>query len=565
MSVTTATPTKEERKRYWRILRFFALVIAHVVLWDLIVGRYLPMMAKSNRDARYQMWSRRFRDLALDMGGVMIKLGQFLSSRVDVLPVSITSELKGLQDEVPPVPYPLIQRQLEQELGDFRRHFRQIEREPLAAASLGQTYRAWLQDGSDEDERGVVIKVQRPGIENTVRIDLDALRIVARWLMRYRPIARRANVPDLMEEFAETLLEELDYRQEANNAERFTAMFAEDDRVLIPKIYREYSTGRVLVLQNVAALPIDDVATLEAAGINPKVIAERLLDVYFRQIFREGFFHADPHAGNLFIQPLEGDVIEEDGWETRPFQLTFIDFGMVGHVEAAMSRNLGRLLASVSQQDAQELTMAYRDMGFFLPGADFERMVEVQRTVLEQIWGRKLLDLARPDPEEVKQLGLQFRDVLFEFPFQIPQDFIYLGRALGMISGLTSLLNPEINPWYHVEKYGRELVQSKEGKALSREALAAYFQPWLALPGQVQSIVKQAERGQLRVKSILDKQVQRQLDQLVTQTDQIQTNILVAAGLISGALLYGDGAHGLAWGIWGVAAFIYGWRAFWRS
>jgi predicted unusual protein kinase regulating ubiquinone biosynthesis (AarF/ABC1/UbiB family) len=271
---------------------------------------------------------------------------------------------------------------LRQELGTIDDHFARVEERPLAAASLGQAHRAWLRHQQPEMELGepVMVKMQRPDIEQLVQTDLAALSVVARWVMGYRPIRRRADVPQLLEEFAKTLWEELDYEAEASNAERFAEMYANDGRIYIPAVYRQHSTRRVIVLEDVEAIKITDVAGMEAAGIAPPEVAEALLDAYFRQVFRENFFHADPHPGNLFVRP-RTDLPWQPEEGPRPFWLIFVDFGMVGRVPDLVGQNLRRVIISVVQRDAEQLTAAYDDLGFFLPGADLERITEAQTAV----------------------------------------------------------------------------------------------------------------------------------------------------------------------------------------
>lgn len=547
------TPPADDRVRDWgrygRILLFFARVIAHVILWDLLGGR-MPLLrawVRRTRPDRYRRWARRFRTLAINMGGVMIKLGQFLSSRLDILPPEITGELQGLQDEVPPVEFGQIEQLLSQELGDISRRFARFERQPLAAASLGQAYRAYLYpppgvNGSALGEK-VVVKVQRPHIEQIVQTDLAALRVVAQWVMRYGPIRRRANVPALMAEFAVTLWDELDYLAEADNAERFAQMYANSEYVYIPAIYRNHSTARVIVLEDVESLKINDKAGMLAAGIDPVQVADQLLDAYFYQCFHEGFFHADPHPGNLFVRPRE-DLPWPSGNGSgppvgRPFWLIFIDFGMVGRIPQLMGQNLRKIVISVTQRNAVQLTEAYSSLGFFLPGADLERITEAQELLLEQIWGRKLLELAQPDPKEIEALGHEFRDILFDFPFQIPQDFIYLGRALGIVSGLVSQLNPEINPWYKIEQYGEQLIRGEQpAREFTRETLLELVRPYLAAPGRVRRVIEAAEKGKLKVQSIPARETQQQLDRIERRMNQLSWSILGAAGMISAALIY---------------------------
>ncbi|MCA9974983.1 MAG: AarF/ABC1/UbiB kinase family protein, partial [Anaerolineales bacterium] len=529
--------------RYGRILFLFGSAIAHVIIWDLFGGR-IPLLRRwirQSRSRRSRQWARRFRGLAVDMGGVMIKLGQFLSTRVDVLPPEITEELRGLQDEVPPVPFAQIQTVLNSELGDVTKHFARFEETPLAAASLGQAHRATLHANGTAAGASVVVKVQRPHIEQIVQTDLAALRIVARWIMRYKPIRRRANVPALMDEFAATLWEELDYTSEADNAERFAEIYVNTEYVYIPAVYREHSTKRIIVLEDVESIKITDIDSMVAAGVNPVEVADSMLDAYFEQFFHQGFFHADPHPGNLFVRPRPDiDWPSSNGSAPplgRPFWLIFIDFGMVGHIPDLMSQNLRKILVSVTQRDAVQLTEAYQDLGFFLPGADLERISEAQSTVLDHIWGRNLLDLAQPDPEEVQELGKEFRDILFDFPFQIPQDFIYLGRALGMVSGLVSQLNPQINPWQKIEEYGQTLIRSREGAEFTRDALAEWIRPYLSTPGRVRRLLEEAEKGKLRVQMIPARETQQQLERIEKKLGQLSWSILGAAGMIATTLL----------------------------
>ncbi len=541
-STTTVAPSIIENNRFRRIISFFVSMILHIIWWDLIVAR-IPIIgfrARQTRSNRHRKWAGRFRLLAVEMGGVMIKLGQFLSARVDVLPKEITDELKGLQDEVPAVPWEQIHAILRTDLGSLDVRFAHIEEEPIAAASLGQAHRAWLLPESEVEEYGeaVVVKVQRPNIEQMVRTDLSALQIVGRILMRYPPIRLRADVPALLEEFSRTLWEELDYESEANNVERFKQIHAPDNRIYIPAIYREHSTRRVLVLENVEALKVGDIAAQINVGIDPKAVANVLLEAYFKQVFEEGFFHADPHPGNLFVRPLP-DWEGEPG--TRPFLLIFVDFGMVGHIPGLMGDNLRKVMIGIMQRDARQLTEAYQDMGFLLPGADTERIVEAQSTVLDHIWGRKLLDISRPDPKEVQAITSEYRDLLFDFPFQIPQDFIYLGRAFGMVMGLVSQLDPEINAWHQVEKYGRRLAGLQSGEDLrevSREMILQGIRPYLEMPPRILRLLEMAEKGRLVVQERPDPASAKRQEKIEKRLGQLSWSILGAAGMISATLLF---------------------------
>ena len=543
-----AEKPQRDVQRFLKILTFFGRVIFHIVFFDLLLTK-IPLVGSSirfSRPRRFRGWSRRFRVLALDMGGVLIKLGQFLSARVDVLPVEVTEELMGLQDEVPAEEPWRMFAVLEAELGPISSHFARLEERPLAAASLGQAHRAWLHPTNGEEDVGdaVVVKIQRPNIEKIVSTDLEALHIVARWLMRYQPIRRRANVPALMKEFGLTLWEELDYRAEVGNLHRFVEIHEKDEHVYIPNVYDDLCSERVIVMENVESIKITQVDQMVAAGIDPKRVADILLTTSFKQIFQVGFFHADPHPGNLFVKPRPdmawSPTQDEDGKLKldRPFWLIFVDFGMVGRVPELQGELLRKVLISIAQQDARGLTEAYNKLGFFLPGADLERITEAQNEILSRIYGRNLLEISRPDPEELKELSDQFRDLLFDFPLQVPHDFIYLGRAIGMVSGLVTILDDEVNPWYFIEKFGQELIQKQMGQQFNIETVWDLLKPYFSAPSRVNRIIQDAENGRLRVQSVPDRETVRRQERMEKRLTQLSWSILGAASIISGTLLY---------------------------
>ena len=265
------------------------------------------------------------------MGGVLIKVGQFLSSRLDVLPEEITSELKWLQDEVTAERFDDIRALAEAELGaPLRQRFAAFDETPMGAASLGQVHRATLtREAAGDGPVDVVVKVQRPNIESLIETDLAALRTVGGWLVRYPPIRRRADIPALLGEFTRVLHEEIDYEAEGRNAETFARHFAGRRGIRVPRVVRTHSTRRVLTLEDVFGIKLTDHAALDAAGIDRHALAGRFYDAYLQQIFTDGFFHADPHPGNLFVVKTAGG-----------FELRFVDFGMVGRVTPSMRAGL---------------------------------------------------------------------------------------------------------------------------------------------------------------------------------------------------------------------------------
>jgi predicted unusual protein kinase regulating ubiquinone biosynthesis (AarF/ABC1/UbiB family) len=554
LTETGASQYGIETRRYWRITTFFGGVILHVIWWDLLVRRVAPHRVQQTRIERYRRLARRFRELAVEMGGVMIKAGQFLSARVDVLPTEITDELAGLQDEVPAEPIESICQVIQEELGKPPSElFVAFEYEPQAAASLGQTHRAWLPDGHGGRGDAVVLKVQRMGIERLIQTDLSALRRVAGWLSLYSPLRRRVDVPALVEELARTTWEEVDYVAEAGNAERFAEMFREDPGVVIPAVYRKYSTGRVLLLENVEAIKITDLEGIEAAGVNRSQVATRLMQVYLRQIFEEGFFHADPHPGNLFIHPVGP---ERAAGQARPFQLVFVDFGMVGRVPAQTGEQLREILLALALRDAQRMVQAFRRLHFFLPGADLERVEAAVALLFDQFWGMSMDELARVDYVRMQALALEFRDLLFELPFQVPQDFIYLGRTVGILAGLATAMDPHFNPWVPVEQYGQRLLRRQEGLPDLQGALQTLLhivRPLIGLPQRLETFLELAERGELAVRMGPDRALERRLRNAESASRRILWAVVFAALLTTGTALYISGEPGLGIAGWSIA------------
>ncbi len=446
------------------------------------------------------------------MGGVLIKVGQFLSTRVDVLPQEFTDELQGLQDEVPPVAFFDIREVVE---GEFERPlseiFKSFEHEPLAAASLGQVHRAQLMDedaftGSTPNQPeivDVVVKVQRPNIEKIIDTDLAALRTVGSWLRRYPPIRRRADVPALIDEFERILYEEVDYLAEGRNAEIFNDNFSQDQGIRVPKVIWNYTTQRVLTLENVWAIKITDYDRIAAVGISRSQVASRLLDTYLKQIFEDGFFHADPHPGNLFVYPLDEPGIDSSGRSGKSWVLTFVDFGMVGRVPVNSREGMREMLIGVATQDSARVVRSYKMLGVLLPSADLALLEKAEARVFERFWGKNMAELSQITPEEIREFTSEFRELLYTMPFQIPQDFIFLARTVGILSGMCTGLDPEFNIWDHITPYAGQLLVEEAGS--SRDfwigELQTFFSALISAPKRINSVLTKIEQGDIAVQT----------------------------------------------------------------
>jgi predicted unusual protein kinase regulating ubiquinone biosynthesis (AarF/ABC1/UbiB family) len=522
------------RARYRRIVTFFARVTASFIYWEIVLPKLgLIRWSDRTRLERNRRIAVRFRALAISMGGLMIKVGQFLSARLDVLPAEITDELAGLQDEVPAAPFEAIRARAEAEIGrPLSQAYASFEAIPLAAASLGQAHRAVLlpEDAAETGFTDVVVKVQRPSIEAIVEVDLAALRRVGEWLTHYKPVSSRADVPALVEEFAATTLQEIDYLAEAANAELFREAFETDDRVRVPQVAWEHTTLRVLTLEDVSAIRLSDYEAITAAGIDRLKVADKLVETYLQQIFEDGVFHADPHPGNLFVTPVG---------EAGDFELTFIDFGMVGRVPDNLRAGLRGALIAIGTQDASRMVAAFKSLDLLLPTADVKLLELASAQVFDRFGGMAMSDLRNISDEDLMSFGLQFRELMLNMPFQLPENLLLLGRTIAILSGMCTGLDPDFNLWSALSPYATKLIADEVGEGLSWEKLTKsgtkLVKSLSALPGRADRILTTIERGDLAVKTPLLELRMRMLNRAI---GQLVAAVMFTALLVTGALLY---------------------------
>ncbi len=476
--------------------------------------------------------ARRFSVLALRLGGLIIKAGQFASSRLDVLPSAITAELESLQDAVAPQDLADIRALIERELAlNLDVAFDRFDSTPIASASLGQAYRASLAPGlaSDFGMTDVVVKVLRPGIEEIVDVDLRALRRIGSWLARIKLVSRRTDAPALVEEFAAVSLAEIDYRHEAGNLERFRDNFAGDNRVTVPEVVWERSSTRVLTLQDVSAIKISDVDSLISAGIDPNAVAAELARVTFDQIFNHGFFHADPHPGNIFITPSKPG-------SDFPFALTYIDFGMMGEISDELREGLQRFIFALVARDARGCVEAMQRLRVLLPSADAIELERAIAAVFDRFGGVGVAEITQTDPKVFRELAIEFSDLLRTLPFQLPEDFLLLLRSISLISGVTSALNRDFNMWDAVDPFARMLLNgggSSTLNAVGREVVE-FLSTLAKLPRRLDATLTRLDQGLVAVRvPELEKSVRR----LDRSTRRIPFAIIAATLILGGIAL----------------------------
>ena len=538
-------------------MRFFTGVMLREIWWELVLPKTgLGRLSRRTRSARMQRIASEFRALALRMGGVLIKVGQFLSSRLDVLPREITAELTGLQDEVGAESFEAIRTVVEAEFGMPLAHkFLDFEPVPVASASIGQVHKARLAGEVPGTALPfqVVVKVQRPHIQEIVEADLAAIRVVGRWLQRFKSIRRHANVSALIEEFSRSLYEDVDYVHEGKNAERFAQNFKELSNVVVPSVVWSHTTRRVLTLQDVGAIKITDYAAIEAAGIKRAEVADTLFDVYLKQVFEDGFFHADPHPGNLFVLPTP----------PRGWKLVFVDFGMTGTLSEESFKGLREALLAVGTRDAVRLVRAFQSLQVLLPEADLDMLERACKKAFDTLWGKSMREIMRMSNEEVRVFVDEFGELLYTMPFQVPEDLILLGRCVSILSGMATGMDPDFSVWKGMAPYVQKLMEKdgQTGARLAMKELGAVARLLLGLPRKVDELTTRMEQGRMEVRMPDLKQHVTRLEHGVRK---LAGSVIFAAGLLAGTELFLGGHAELALGLGAAELLLLIWILFGR-
>lgn len=399
-------------------------------------------------DGRRRAEGARIRDELIGLGPTFIKIGQMLSTRVDLLPFEYTEELRELLDRVPPFPTPEAFAILEDELGrPASEVFASIDAFPIASASLGQVYRARLRTGEE-----VVVKVQRPGLRERIDLDLATLRHFAPRL-RAAEALKTTDWNRVIDEFGDVLVDEIDYVREVENAETFRANFAKWPNICVPKVYRQYSTRRVITMEYIPGIKVDDHSGLRRQGLAPSDVTDLLVQTYLKQLLEDGFFHADPHPGNLRVMP--------DG------RLAFFDFGMVGRISLDLQSTLVDAFFHIVERDWPRLLRIAADLGFLrVDPSDQEGLDAIGTRLINQYEGLRLGDLTFRDMSE------EVAELLYRYPFQIPPQFTFILRALTTIEGIGSKADSDFNFFIVARPYAKDFMLRREGRYIGGRILA---------------------------------------------------------------------------------------------
>ncbi|ABW30557.1 ABC1 kinase family protein [Acaryochloris marina] len=491
------------RESYSRQRRFldiwaFVLQLLSSRWWLSKSWSYAGGMTEDKRATRRRKQAVWIRETLLDLGPTFIKVGQLFSTRADLFPAEYVEELSKLQDRVPAFSYEIVERIIEKDFGrTIPELFCSFDPVPLAAASLGQVHRAQLQSGEE-----VVVKIQRPGLKKLFDIDLRILKGIAHYFQNHPKWGPGRDWLGIYEECCKILYEEIDYLNEGRNADQFRRNFREQEWVYVPRVFWRYATPRVLTLEYVPGLKISNYDAIDAAGIDRKRIAQLSAKAYLYQLLTDGFFHADPHPGNL--------AVSSDG------KLIFYDFGMMGQITTLTREKLLKTFFGFAQKDANKVIASLIDLGALLPVDDMGPIRRSIQYMLDNFMGQPF------DKQSVAQIGDDLFEIAYDQPFRFPATFTFVMRAFSTLEGVGRGLDPTFNFMEVAEPFAAELMtnggfsNNQNGDLLGelgRQA-AQVSNTALGLPRRMEDTLDKLEQGDLRmrVRSVETDRILRRLN-----------------------------------------------------
>lgn len=476
--------------------------------------------------ARRKIQAAWIRENLLELGPTFIKVGQLFSTRADLFPVEYVEELSKLQDRVPAFSYEQSVTIIESDLSKpISKLFRSFDPTPLAAASLGQVHKAQLHSGEE-----VVVKIQRPGLKQLFTIDLAILKRITRYFQNHPRWGKGRDWLGIYEECCRILWEETDYLNEGRNADTFRRNFRTADWVKVPRVYWRYTSPRVLTLEYLPGIKISHYDAIEAAGLDRKILAKLGAKAYLQQLLNDGFFHADPHPGNLAVNP--------DG------ALIFYDFGMMGQIKTNVRENLMEMLFGITEKNADRVLTSMIDLGALTPLDDPGPVRRSVQFMLDNFMDKPF------EEQSVSQISEDLFEIAYDQPFRFPATFTFVMRAFSTLEGVGKGLDPEFNFMEVAQPFAFQIMNDFKGKngnnfgntildELGRQA-GQFSTTALSLPRRLEDTIDKLERGdlRLRVRSLESERLLRRLSGMQMATNY---SLFICAFILSATILVVNG------------------------
>lgn len=476
------------------------------------LNRFLPPIHRPDRDRPRLSQAQRLRIALGELGATFIKFGQTLSTRADLLPAEVVAELSRLQDSAPPVPIQAVEQVITEDLGvPPDQVFERFERTPMASASIGQVHAATLRDGGE-----VVVKVRRPGVVEQVELDLEILRGIVDWVQHHTPLGEDYDLIPVVDEFTHTLHNELDYVREAQNAMRFRRAFTGDPGIHIPHVHARFSTHRVLTLERMGGVKISDVEAMDRLGIPRRDVARNAVRSFLREVLEFGFFHADAHPGNYFVQ--------SDG------SLAIVDFGMVGRVNEMTQNRLLRAGLAALRQDTEALAEELYELGVAGRRAHRAAFQKDLDHLIGHYGGYSLTDLS------AREVVDDLIRIVFRHKLQLPAELALLFRVATMSEGVGLALDPGFRYFEYAAPIFRSTWKERRSlgaslKRLGRAASdAAEF--GVELPRRLELLLGRLERGEIQM-TVQHQGLERVTREFQHMTNRLALSVILAASVVA--------------------------------
>ena len=483
----------------------------HIFRIYIIGKRFFTPKAEDVRSHRST--PERLRLALEELGPTFVKLGQLMSTRADWFPDEWSTEFKKLQDKVPPFTFEQVMELVEKELGKpLTEVYASFDITPVASASIAQVHFATLKDG-----RELAVKVRRPEIGKILDSDISIMYVIANLIVKYVPDWARFRPVEVVREFHKTIRQELDFTIEATRADRFRRNFKDDPEAYFPRVYWEYSSKKVLTMERISGIPIDEAEPLKAAGFDLKEIAERGVRVFFRQALGDGFFHADMHPGNVFVGS-KGEIIH-------------VDFGIVGQIDDELRTYLARLLYYLMKRDFKAMAKIHRDMGLIGPNVDIREFEDALIDIAEPIFGKPLAEI------NVSALLWKLIETAKRFDMHMQPNLLLLQKSMVVVEGVGRELYPKLNVWAvarpFIFKLMKKSIDPKAAVKKGYDTIIEMAEFTATLPSQLTSVFNKVINDRLRIEF-----AHLNLDELNARIDK--TGDRLVYGMVIGALIVGS-------------------------